>query len=573
MNNFLNLVKAHKIISAILVVAVVAGGYGWYKHAKGSTVALQYVTAAVQKQTVTVAVTTSGQISEQNQVAIKPQASGQLTAVSVKQGDQVKTGQTIAIIDERSAALSLSQARAALQTAQASYSALVAGPTGTDLAVDQDPIQSAQQNLNNAKNAYSNVVAQQKTAVANALSSLLNSGLTAQPSQNNSFNATITISGAYTGPQGSYVLTVSPLGAGLGYNISGLEQASGTITNGIAQPLGNNGLFFTFTSTNNNLVGSWTINIPNPQASGYLSASNAYQTALQNQTQALATAQQQVDAAQLSLTQAQDSYNQKVAPPTQAQLDSAQAQIQSAQAQLQAAEIAYDNNILKAPFDGIVAQLNNHKGDQVSGSDTVATIITAQQIANVSLNEVDVSKIKLGDKATLSFDALPDLSLTGTVAEVDTLGTTTQGVVTYNVQIGLDTQNDQVKPGMSVSADIITDVATDVLAVPNSAVKNVNGATVVQVLDQNGKPQNKPVEVGISNDTVTVITSGLNEGDKVITQTINPNAKTTTATSSSAVSGLRIPGLGAGGAGGGFGGGGNRTGAGGAAGANAGRGN
>lgn len=243
-------------------------------------------------------------------------------------------------------------------------------------------------------------------------------------------------------------------------------------------------------------------------------------------------------------------------------MESAKAQLIQAQTQVQNAQIAYDNNILKAPFDGQVAQLNSQVGDQVTGSTNIGTVVSQQSLAVISLNEVDVSKIKAGDKATMTFDAIDGLTITGTVAEIDNIGTVSQGVVSYSVKISFDTEDSRVKPGMSVNVSIITDVQADVLAVPSSAVQAQGSQSYVQVLDpkqtqsttgQTGVSASVPpsrviVETGASDDTYTQITSGsLNEGDSVVTQTINPTA--TKSTAASATSALRI------GGGGGFGGG------------------
>lgn len=213
---------------------------------------------------------------------------------------------------------------------------------------------------------------------------------------------------------------------------------------------------------------------------------------------------------------------------------------------------------IRAPFDGVIAEVSIKKGDSLSGSAAIATLITKQQIAEVSLNEVDVAKIKIGQKATLSFDAVEGLSMAGQVIEIDTLGTVSQGVVNYNVKIGFDTQDERVKPGMSVGAAIITDVKQDVLIVPNSAIKSQSGRYYVERLDQAGSaaqgkqgivsltpPRQQSVEIGLANDTSTEIMSGLKEGDQVVSQTITAAASTSQSQPSG---GLRIPGIGGGGA-------------------------
>jgi RND family efflux transporter MFP subunit len=215
---------------------------------------------------------------------------------------------------------------------------------------------------------------------------------------------------------------------------------------------------------------------------------------------------------------------------------------------------------IHAPFDGIVSKVDIKKGDSASTGTAVATMITEQQIAEVSLNEVDAAKVKVGQKATLTFDAVDNLSITGKVLEIDTIGTVSQGVVSYTVKIGFDTQDQRVKPGMSVSAAIVTDVKADVLAVPNSAVKSQNGQNYVEILNPDDQtaiagasqveaiaaPKQQTIEIGLANDTSTEIVSGLKQGDNVVIQTISP---TTTTTTSSSSSGLRIPGLTGGGGG------------------------
>lgn len=197
---------------------------------------------------------------------------------------------------------------------------------------------------------------------------------------------------------------------------------------------------------------------------------------------------------------------------------------------------------IRAPFDGIVTNLNVSAGDSVSRSDILASVITNNVQANIVLNEVDVVSVKTDDKVITTFDALSDLSLTGKISKINTIGTVSQGVVSYDAEIVFDMQNEQLKPGMNVSASIITDVKQNVLIVPSSAVKNDGDVSYVEVLNDGKIPQQKNVEVGLNNGTDTEILSGISSGDKVVTQKIDPNA----VTSSSSGSGFRMPGLGGG---------------------------
>jgi multidrug efflux pump subunit AcrA (membrane-fusion protein) len=136
------------------------------------------------------------------------------------------------------------------------------------------------------------------------------------------------------------------------------------------------------------------------------------------------------------------------------------------------------------------------------------------------------------------------------VAEVDAIGTVSQGVVTYNVKISLDTQDERVKPGMSASASIITEIKQDVLLVSSSSIKSSNGTNYVEMLENAAAvnnlsasvsnntgvssstlPKQQMIEIGLSNDSMTEVTSGLKEGDQVIVRTITPSTSTSQTSS------------------------------------------
>ena len=134
---------------------------------------------------------------------------------------------------------------------------------------------------------------------------------------------------------------------------------------------------------------------------------------------------------------------------------------------------------IRAPFAGVIASVDIQKGDSISNGTIAATLITKQRIAEISLNEVDAAKIKIGQKVTLTFDAVEDLTLTGEVSEVNTLGTVSQGVVSYTIKIAFDTQDERIKPGMSTSATIITEIKQDILIIPSSAIKTLGNSSYV----------------------------------------------------------------------------------------------
>ncbi len=210
------------------------------------------------------------------------------------------------------------------------------------------------------------------------------------------------------------------------------------------------------------------------------------------------------------------------------------------------------SSVIYAPMVGTVTGLSLQVGSVISSqknssnitvSSKIANVITgASPIVSIDLTEIDITKVKIGDKATVTFDALPDKTFTGKVLSIDTTGSVSSGVTTYPTYIVLDVAAPEILSNMSTSANIIVDTKDNILMVPSSAVQNSNGQPTVRVM-KNNQIQSVDVETGISSDTNTEIVSGLNEGDEVVTAVINPNTSTN---STASPFGIRTGGFGGG---------------------------
>lgn len=238
-----------------------------------------------------------------------------------------------------------------------------------------------------------------------------------------------------------------------------------------------------------------------------------------------------------------------------------QVKIGIAQESLAVAQLNYKNALadsakrkVTSPIDGTVNAINIKNGDDLSrlssNNSSQAPIIIGDLKtlkAQVQVNEVDIPGVSLGQKVMMTYSAIDGLMVSGKVEKMDSLGTVTQGVVNYDVTIGMDTLDSRLRPSMSVSAKIITNVKQDVITVPNGALKVQGNKTYIEVLNKSTNlPEQRAIEIGVANNTDTEIVSGINVGDNVITQTIDPNAKT----AAPATGGIKLPGLGGGGRGG-----------------------
>lgn len=223
--------------------------------------------------------------------------------------------------------------------------------------------------------------------------------------------------------------------------------------------------------------------------------------------------------------------------------------VNQAQADLQNSWVNYQltSSQITAPMDGKITNLTIFAGmntSNINGSTTTTSSTSTQSqrvaviesdqnpLASFNVSEVDINKIKNGQKATLTLDSLSGKTFTGRVVSVDRIGSVTSGVTNYPVVIQFDTKVPEILPNMAVNANIIFASKDNVLIIPSTAVQTVNNQTVVRVL-QNGQIQQTAVETGLTSDSQTEISSGLSEGQTVVTSLI------TTGTSQQ--SGTRSP--------------------------------
>ncbi len=550
-----NYIMNHKIMSFIVILVVVWIGYWGYGKYSSTTGDTRYISSAVTKGTIITSITGSGQISASNQIDLKPRASGNtnvsgnITNIAVSINNKVKQGQLLFSLDDRDAQKAVRNAETSLETAKLELEKFQQAPNTVDVLTIKKAITDAE-----------NLKLDAEKAVKDKYRDLLNSSVVALPTNSSETQAPPTITGTYTkGQEVTIFINIYQTGNGAYFSAnstpSGIVNGSGDATSLFPQPIGDSGLYIKFASNSSSQLG-WTITLPNKSVAAYNTNLVAYQDAVDNQKKV-------DDTADLTIAQnnkkLDDLYN-----PNALDLRSKQLVVEQAQNTLDDAKQSLNDYSVTAPFSGVISSLPVQQGELVTSSTVLATLITEKKFAEISLNEVDMVGIKLREKTTLTFDAIPDFSIVGEVAEIDTIGTVSQGVVTYNVKISFDTKDARIKPGMSVSASIVTNIKQDVLVVPNSAVKTQGSSKYVEMFDIplvppidglpgsiSLVPPNKiTVVVGVSNDSETEIISGLKEGDEVVTRTILPTAVKTTAVSSilggagggNRGGGVRIPG-------------------------------
>ncbi|PIX12301.1 hypothetical protein COZ73_00450 [Candidatus Falkowbacteria bacterium CG_4_8_14_3_um_filter_36_11] len=600
--NFIHKLLKRKIILIIAGLVIIGGGYFSYKKINPVKISLQYITAPVEKGTLAVSVSGTGQVSSSNQVDIKTQVSGKVLKVLAANGQEVETNAVLFQLNAGDALKTVRDAQSNLDSARLSLEKIKKPADALSVLQSENALTSARDSLekleltqktnyqktqevkqkaeDNIKKAYedsfniiSNAFLDLPTIITNLEDVLYGYGIDQSEFNRNKYNTNIDnlINGTHsddknkmqsliTSAENDYKTARTKYDQNFtDYKNTDRYSNQPTIESLLAETLETAKSMAQAVKSSSNMLDAWAdyraqrdlsvfskvtgyqanLSTYIGQTNSHLSSILAQQRTLQDNKEAVINADRdlkQMDQNNpLDLTAAEQSVKEKEVSLLKLKagadiidIKSQELTVLQRKNALADARQKLADYTIRAPFAGVIAKINIKLNDEVSAGTAAATLVTKQQVAEISLNEVDVAKIKVGQKVTLTFEALENLSTTGTVAEIDTIGTVTQGVVYYAVKITFDTQDERVKPGMSVSANIITEVRPDVLLVPSPAVKSQNNGEPYVEIMESAAPRAQQVKIGISNDTSTEIISGLKEGDRIVTQTIDPAAASQT---------------------------------------------
>jgi HlyD family secretion protein len=223
-------------------------------------------------------------------------------------------------------------------------------------------------------------------------------------------------------------------------------------------------------------------------------------------------AQLQVEQAQLSYDQAQFSLIQAQLSRDQAQLSRDQAQLSYDQAQHQ-----LEGMVLAAPHEGTITLVSIKEGELSGGQPAfILTDLSVYHI-DVTVDEIDIGRVAVGQPVTITLDALPGETLSGQVDRIAETAQLDSGVVTYKVTIQLEPSDASLRVGMTANVDIVTDLRQDVLLVPNRFIRidRTTSQAFVDLADGD-QIQSVEIQIGLRDEFSSEVLAGLEEGDMVV---------------------------------------------------------
>ena len=495
------------VFAGVALVIVVGVGIKLLAPGGGAPAAeTVYTTAAVERMDVNSSITGSGTLEAADSYSVSTLVEGTILTAAFEEGDQVEEGTVLYTIDSSDAASSLEQAQISLNQSERSYQNTM--ESLEDLTVTA-PVSGQVYSID--VEAGDEVSAGQQVA-------------TVRDSKTMSLEVTFPADDAasfYVGQSASVTL----------------DSTFETLTGSISKIAGNDTVL-----TGNVIVRSVTIDVSNPGGlSTEQSASAAVGTVTSTgsgtftyKAEEAVTAQVSGTVASIQVSEGQQvSKNQALVVLTSDDLDD---QVQSAQDSLRNAQISYEKQTeqledytVTAPITGTIVDKNYNAGETSEANQVLCSIYDLSYLTmTLSVDELDISDIAVGQTVTITADAVEDRTYTGTVTKVSVAGTSSGSATTYPVTIRID-DTDGLLPGMSVDATIELAAAQDVLAIPSAALNRGNtvlvtadspsaaGGTLVEATTEDGEDYySVEVTTGVIGDSYIEIVSGLQEGDTVV---------------------------------------------------------
>lgn len=252
-----------------------------------------------------------------------------------------------------------------------------------------------------------------------------------------------------------------------------------------------------------------------PQAIRLEQATIGYQNALAKYNLDTNPSDSQLAPLMLQLANAELALALKKQPYRQIDFESARVAIQQAEAALEMANIQLGEVVIKAPFDGVVADLNVSKGSRVSPQSSVAQFISKEIEVVVNVPESRIGQLKKGQNAALQITAYPGQEFPGVVTSIAPVANA--NTRTFEVKITPVKGMNLLRSGMYANASVLAEEKQQTLLAPRAAIVTSSEQPLVYVVKSDNIVEQRPVTTGLSDEQNMEILAGLKAGEIVVT--------------------------------------------------------
>ena len=500
--------KKGLIISAIVIVALVAGGLGYRAWASSqNTDQSEAQTTTVSRGSLKSTLSSSGNTRTGQSATIAWETSGKVGEITLEPGDVVSEDQVLAILDQNTLSNEMINAKQDLITAQQTLDDLMNSKVQQAQALQA--VEDAQKALDSLKQTAAEESSQAQLALANAQDALEDAQRTRNAMNYPHSSDELTLEKAETDyllAKADYKEALSEYHKYKSKKLTHPERVRALNMLITARQKMNS----TFATYNWYLQNYSDIEIAQADAELAVAQANLEVAQAEWERAKDGTSDAAVALAEATLADAQREWERVKDGPNAEDIAAAQAAVDAAQALL-------DNAELLAPFSGTITEVDLKTGDLVNLGETAFRIDDLAAIyIDLQISEIDLASLEVGQQAVVEFDAIADKEYSGEVTEIGMIGSVSQGVVNYPVTVRVTDADEDILPGMTASITIIVDQVEDALLAPNKAIRTSGGEQYVTVMFE-GQQINVPVTVGLVGDTMSeVISDQLMEGDAVV---------------------------------------------------------
>jgi len=470
----------------------------------------------------------TGQVRLGEEINLNFKNSETIEAIYVQIGSQVWAGSPLAKLNTTQLAIKLDEAKATLAVAQAELDKLLIGATAEDIKLAQTVVDNAKTTLAAAQQTYQEELQEAKDDALNILNSSYLKGVGASDTvtylKKTYFYGTDQESGLVKEEKSKMELTLAAADTAIktarasstqdniDLALTQLKISLNSVYDSLAvikDVIDTVSYRDTVTETDKDSLDTERTNI-NTAITSVVSAQQAIITARNTNEAAVNTAQG-------SLQEAQDKLAVKLAKPRQSDIDYYTAKLSQQKSQVSLLENQISDSTLRSPVRGQVTAINKERGEMVALTENVITVLpTSFYEIKVDIYEEDIVKIAFGNQVDISFITLPDKTFPGRVISINPGNKVVDGVVYYEVKVGFEENPQEVKQGMTADIFIKTAAKENVLVIPQGAVVEKDGKTLVNVY-QDQKISSKEVVLGLESfDDLVEVVSGLTEGEQII---------------------------------------------------------
>ncbi|MBU3668403.1 MAG: efflux RND transporter periplasmic adaptor subunit [Candidatus Taylorbacteria bacterium] len=510
-SSFMSVLKKKRVYMPLIVIIAIIT----FTSRGGNSDTVERIT--VQPETFVQEVSVTGKVVAAENVDMAFETAGRVAEIKVSIGDQVKKGDTLAVLSNGDAWGNVLQRQARVDEESARLQEVRRGPRAEDVNIARAEAEGA---LSSYKQATQVLVDEIKDAYAvsddalrSKIDQLYTNPRTATPEiisfDNYSLKKTLEDQRIRAGEMlTQWERQTNSLSVDT-YTASVLQDARKNLTQ-MRDFL--NGLSSAVSGLQAN--GTLTQTIVDKYRNDISAARTAVGGAITSLTSAELTYKNAVTTRDTKAEQLQI----KLSGATSEEILAQAAKLKSTQADLQSARAAYAKTIITAPFDGLITKVDVKLGQTVSTQDNAISMISSAGYEIESfVSESDIAKVSVGQPAKVTLDAYgKEVIFKATVGEVDPAETVQDGVSTYKTKLQFVENDPRIRSGMTANTTIQTAEKAGTVIVPQEALFLEGGEKVVTV-EVDGKRVNKNVVTGgINAEGKIEIVSGLNIGDVVI---------------------------------------------------------